>query len=260
MEQKGGVNAVMAIVPSKSAKRKRCRPQSSFIGKKKRKTNRPRSSFQTTGQTTAEQSENDSEEVGSEVLEGFKLSFPGIQFRDIQSFEDFSIVIEGLVIDSELSEAARNKYYKLCCSQNGFLHEDLIKGLNLKLIAGVISETVNIANAIRECSLSTSRDEFATWDKTLRASELFGMNVGFLRERLRQLVGLAFDSEDATKSRRYMEARSERLQNEVEIRNLEAKLVELKAAYERSGCDMTSLKSKAERYELKFQKQVVAPW
>ncbi|CAN1324657.1 B3 domain-containing protein Os01g0234100 [Linum perenne] len=253
------VNAVMAIIPSKSGKKKRSRPQSSFFRKKKRKTSMPRSSFQISGQA-AEQSENDSEEVGSEVLEGFKLSFPGIQFKDVQNFEDFSIVVEGLVLDSELTEEVQRRYYKLCCSQNAFLHEELIKGLNFKLIAGLISETISIADAIRECSLSTSRDEFAIWDKTLRASELFGMNVGFLRERLRHLVSLAFDSEDAMKTRRYMEARSERLHTGDEISNLEAKLVELKEAYRRSGSDINALKSIAERYEIKFQKHVLAAW
>ncbi|CAN1324667.1 B3 domain-containing protein Os01g0234100, partial [Linum perenne] len=250
---------VMAIIPSKSGKKKRSRPQSSFFRKKKRKTSMPRSSFQISGQA-AEQSENDSEEVGSEVLEGFKLSFPGIQFKDVQNFEDFSIVVEGLVLDSELTEEVQRRYYKLCCSQNAFLHEELIKGLNFKLIAGLISETISIADAIRECSLSTSRDEFAIWDKTLRASELFGMNVGFLRERLRHLVSLAFDSEDAMKTRRYMEARSERLHTGDEISNLEAKLVELKEAYRRSGSDINALKSIAERYEIKFQKHVLAAW
>ncbi|CAN1324661.1 B3 domain-containing protein Os01g0234100 [Linum perenne] len=249
----------MAIIPSKSGKKKRSRPQSSFFRKKKRKTSMPRSSFQISGQA-AEQSENDSEEVGSEVLEGFKLSFPGIQFKDVQNFEDFSIVVEGLVLDSELTEEVQRRYYKLCCSQNAFLHEELIKGLNFKLIAGLISETISIADAIRECSLSTSRDEFAIWDKTLRASELFGMNVGFLRERLRHLVSLAFDSEDAMKTRRYMEARSERLHTGDEISNLEAKLVELKEAYRRSGSDINALKSIAERYEIKFQKHVLAAW
>ncbi|CAN1324658.1 B3 domain-containing protein Os01g0234100 [Linum perenne] len=248
-----------AIIPSKSGKKKRSRPQSSFFRKKKRKTSMPRSSFQISGQA-AEQSENDSEEVGSEVLEGFKLSFPGIQFKDVQNFEDFSIVVEGLVLDSELTEEVQRRYYKLCCSQNAFLHEELIKGLNFKLIAGLISETISIADAIRECSLSTSRDEFAIWDKTLRASELFGMNVGFLRERLRHLVSLAFDSEDAMKTRRYMEARSERLHTGDEISNLEAKLVELKEAYRRSGSDINALKSIAERYEIKFQKHVLAAW
>ncbi|CAN1324656.1 B3 domain-containing protein Os01g0234100 [Linum perenne] len=230
-----------------------------LLNLKKRKTSMPRSSFQISGQA-AEQSENDSEEVGSEVLEGFKLSFPGIQFKDVQNFEDFSIVVEGLVLDSELTEEVQRRYYKLCCSQNAFLHEELIKGLNFKLIAGLISETISIADAIRECSLSTSRDEFAIWDKTLRASELFGMNVGFLRERLRHLVSLAFDSEDAMKTRRYMEARSERLHTGDEISNLEAKLVELKEAYRRSGSDINALKSIAERYEIKFQKHVLAAW
>ncbi|KAH8503392.1 hypothetical protein H0E87_014605 [Populus deltoides] len=207
-----------------------------------------------------EQSENDSEEVGSEVLEGFKLSLPAVQFKDIKSFEDFNILVDGLLLDSELSEDIRNKYYKLCCSQNAFLHDNLIKGVNLKLIAGIISETVNIADAMRACTLNTSRDEFATWDKALKASELFGMNVGFLRSKLGLLLSLAFDSEGATKTRRYIEARFKRVRTEDEIRNLEAKLVELKETYERYGADVERLKSKAEGYELKFQEQVLAPW
>ncbi|CAI0553582.1 unnamed protein product [Linum tenue] len=262
MEQKGHVNTVMAIVPSKIAKKRRCKaPQSSFLRKKKRKTSKPRSSFHdTTGQPPAEQSENDSEEVGSEVLEGFKLSFPGLKFKDIQSFEEFSIVIEGLVLDSELTEDIRRKYYKLCCGQNAFLHEDLIKGLNFKLVAGVISEIISIADAMRGCDLSTSRDEFATWDKTLKASELFGMNVAFLRARLTRLVTLAFDSEDAAKTRRYVEARTGRLHIEDEIRNLEAKLVGLKATHERYGSDVENLKTRAERYEVKFNREVLSPW
>ncbi|CAI0430019.1 unnamed protein product [Linum tenue] len=250
----------MAIVPSKSAKKRRCKvPQSSFLRKKKRKPSKPRSSFHD-GQPPAGQSENDSEEVGSEVLEGFKLSFPGLKFEDIQSFEDFSIVIEGLVLDSELTEDVRRKYYKLCCCQNAFLHENLIKGLNFKLIAGVISETISIADAMRGCDLSTSRDEFATWDKTLKATELFGMNVGFLRARLTHLVTLAFDSEDAAKTRRYMEARTERLHIEDEIRNIEAKLVGLKATHERYESDVENLKTRAERYEVRFNREVLAPW
>ncbi|CAL1380662.1 unnamed protein product [Linum trigynum] len=260
MEQKGNVNAVMAIVPSKSAKKRRCKvPQSSFLRKKKRKPSKPRSSFHD-GQPPAGQSENDSEEVGSEVLEGFKLSFPGLKFEDIQSFEDFSIVIEGLVLDSELTEDVRRKYYKLCCCQNAFLHKNLIKGLNFKLIAGVISETISIADAMRGCDLSTSQDEFATWDKTLKAIELFGMNVGFLRARLTHLVTLAFDSEDAAKTRRYMEARTERLHIEDEIRNIEAKLEGLKATHERYGSDVENLKTRAERYEVRFNREVLAPW
>ncbi|KAJ6919574.1 hypothetical protein NC651_013504 [Populus alba x Populus x berolinensis] len=244
----------------KSSKRKRPRslPQA-VVQKKNKKSVQLRLSVPQAGQP-AEQSENDSEEVGSEVLEGFKLSLPTVHFKDIKSFEDFNILVDGLVLDSELSEDIRKKYYKLCCNQNAFLHDNLIKGVNFKLIAGIISETVNIADAMRACTLTTSRDKFATWDKALKASELFGMNVGFLRARLSRLLSLAFDSEGATKTRRYLEARFERVLTEDEIKSHEAKLVELKEAYERYGANVERLKSKAEGYDLKFQEQVLAPW
>ncbi|XWS41926.1 hypothetical protein CRYUN_Cryun17cG0124200 [Craigia yunnanensis] len=208
----------------------------------------------------AEQSENDSEEVGSEVLEGFKLSVPTVQFKDITSFENFNILVDGLVIDSELSEDIRNKYYKLCCSQNSFLHENIIQGINFKLIVGTISETVNIADAIRASKFTTSRDEFHSWDKILKAFKLLGMNVGFLRTRLHRLVNLAFESEGAADTRRYIEAKTERAQTEDEIRNLEAKLAELKNSCKTFGIEIDSLQSKAETYELRFEEEVKAPW
>lgn len=253
-------NAEIATIASNSTKRKRPRSLPlAVVQKKNKKSGKPKSSIPKTGQP-AEQSENDSEEVGSEVLEGFKLSLPAVQFEDIKSYENFNILVDGLVLDSELSEDIRSKYYKLCCSQNAFLHDNLIKGINFKLIAGIISETVNIADAIKACNVTTSRDEFSTWDKTLKASELFGMNVGFLRARLSRLVSLAFDSEGAAKTKRYIEAKTERAHTEDEMRNLETKLVELKTAFERYGADIESLKSKAESYELKFQEEVLAPW
>ena len=192
-------------------------------------------------------------------MEGFKLYVPTIQFKDITSFENFNI-FDGLVIDSDLSEDIRNKYYRLCCSQNSFLHENIIQGLNFKLIVGTISETVNIADAIRACKLTTSRDEFDSWDKTLKAFELLGMNVAFLRTRLHRLVNLAFESEGAAETRRYIEAKMERAQTEDEIRNLEAKLAELKDSCKTFGDEIESLQSKAETYELRFEEEVKDPW
>ncbi|XP_058006161.1 B3 domain-containing protein Os01g0234100 isoform X2 [Hevea brasiliensis] len=253
-------DAEMDRVPCKSTKRKRPRSLPlAVVQKKHKKSGRSRLSVPKTGQLP-EQSENDSEEVGSEVLEGFKLSLPAVQFKDVKDFENFNILVDGLVIDSELSEDVRRKFYMLCRSQNTFLHENLIKGINFMLVAGIISETVNIADAIRACNLTTSREEFDTWDKTLEASEHFGMNVGCLRARLSRLVSLAFDSEGATKTRRYIEAKTEQAHTEDEIQNLEAKLVELKGAYDKFGAEIENLKSKAESYELKFQEEVLAPW
>ncbi|KAB2057952.1 hypothetical protein ES319_A11G202700v1 [Gossypium barbadense] len=242
---------------SKSTKRKR--PKSlplASVRKKNKRSGLQRLSCNV-GQP-AEQSENDSEEVGSEVLEGFKRTVSAIQFKDITSFEN--ILVDGLVIDPELSEDIRSKYYQLCCSQNAFLHENIIQGISFKFKVGIISETVNIADAIRTCKLTTSRDEFDSWDRTLKAFELLGMNVGFLRTRLHRLVNLAFESEGAAETRRYFEAKAERDQTENEIRNLEAKLTELKDASKTFGFEIESLQSKAETNEFRFEKEVKAPW
>ncbi|XP_065873787.1 B3 domain-containing protein Os01g0234100-like isoform X1 [Euphorbia lathyris] len=251
--------AEINLVPCKSARRKRPRSLPLAVVQKKNKKSRSRLLISKNADL-AEQSEDDSEEVGSEVLEGVKFSSPGVQIEDVKSFENFNIVVDGVILDSEISEDIRTKYYNLCCSQNTLLHGNLIRGINCKLIAGIISEIVNISDAIRVCNFSTSRDEFDTWDKSLRASEHFGINVGFLRDRLSKLVKLAYDSEGAAKTRRYIEATTERVQTEDEIQNLEAKLAELKAAREKFGADIESLKSKVESYELKFQEEVLSPW
>ncbi|KAK8710340.1 hypothetical protein V6N13_145670 [Hibiscus sabdariffa] len=244
---------------SKSTKRK-CPKSSLPLASVRKKNNR--SGLQglacNIGQP-AEQSENDSEEVGSVVLEGFKRAVPTIQFKDKTSFEN-NILVDGLVIDPELSEDIRNKYYQLCCSQNAFLHENIIQGISFKFKVGIISETVRIADAIRACKITTSRDEFDSWDKTLKAFELLGINVGFLRTRLQRLVNLAFESDGAADTRRYFEAKTERAQTENEIRNLEAKLTELKHACKTFGFEIESLQSTAETNELRFEEEVKAPW
>lgn len=60
------------------------------------------------------------------------------------------------------------------------------------------------------CNLSTSREDFALWDKTLEAFELLGMKVGFLPGRLNRLVSFAFDQVREAESKRILEARLER--------------------------------------------------
>uniref|UniRef100_A0A5B6YKD2 TF-B3 domain-containing protein n=1 Tax=Davidia involucrata TaxID=16924 RepID=A0A5B6YKD2_DAVIN len=243
------------------ALKKRKRPKSlplAVVQKKNKKTGLSRSVPKLV--QPVEQSENDSEVIGSEVVLGSKFSGSAVRFRDIRSFEEFNILVNELCMDSELPEHIRIEYYELCCSKNAFLHARLLQGLNCTLVAGIISETVNIADAMRACKVTTSRDEFAIWEKSLKSFELLGMNVGFLRARLRRLQTLAFDSEGALDTKRYMEAKTERVRAKGEIRNLEAKLVELKEASEKFDADIETLKSKAESYELTFQEEVDAPW
>ncbi|XWS39964.1 hypothetical protein CRYUN_Cryun18bG0099500 [Craigia yunnanensis] len=111
---------------------------------------------------TAYQSENDSVVLGSEVLDRIRLSESIVDFKEVKNFEDFSILVNGLIIDSDLSKYLQTKYYELCSSQKSFLHENHLEGLNCKLVAGVIAETINIADAIRAAKLTTSHHSFLT--------------------------------------------------------------------------------------------------
>lgn len=256
MEHSDKDNVEVDAVEGYNTNRKR--PKSlplSVVEKKKKKAGLQRSAPK-----PAEQSENDSQEVASEVLEGSKINGPAIQFKYITSFENFSILVDGSVVDSELPEEIRRTYYKLCCSQNAFLHDNVIKGMNVKLIVGTISETVNIANAIKACKLTTSRDDFAAWDKSLKAFELLGMNVGFLRARLSQLSGLAYESEVCLDARKYAESRKERARAETGMKNIETKIAELREACDRFGAAIQKLGSQAESYEHKFHQEITAPW
>ncbi|KAI4295635.1 hypothetical protein L6164_035658 [Bauhinia variegata] len=136
-----------------------------------------------------------------------------LSFQEVTGIENFNIVVDGLVVDSELTKYVRTKYDELCYSQRSFLHDHRLEGLNCKLAAGIISETINIADASK---ITTSPDSFAIWDRTIKAFEAMGMNVSFLRGRLDQLKNLAM------KSKRNREARLERDHAEEEKKSLEA--------------------------------------
>ncbi|KAM7250601.1 hypothetical protein ACFE04_022484 [Oxalis oulophora] len=200
----------------------------------------------------SKQSENDSEVVGYEVMEGYKLATPTFQFDDVKSFNDFVIFIDGSLVDSELQENIRKKYYDLCRSQNAFLHENIAPGMIHNLIIGTIWETVNIADALRNCKLTTSRDKFSGWENSLKAFELLGMNVGFLVARLNKLVKLAFESEGGSSTRGYVEAKTEKNRAEEEIKGLEAKVKKLKKVSGKCEAEIESLKPEADGYEVKF--------
>ncbi|KAF5194513.1 B3 domain-containing protein [Thalictrum thalictroides] len=203
---------------------------------------------------------SDSDEVASEVLEGIGFLKTIVEFKDVRDLKSFTIAINGLVIDSELSKNERTKYYELCCSQDAFLHDNLLAGINMKLAAGAISETVNIADAIKSSKLSSSRDDYATWDKCLRALEQLGMNVGFLRARIQKLLKIANESEGAVDLKQYSEAIVGQARVKEEIRSMKAQLVELEKASKRMGTKIKFLKKKARRHELKFQTEVSSPW
>ncbi|KAJ0754159.1 putative transcription factor B3-Domain family [Helianthus annuus] len=191
----------------------------------------------------------------SQVQEGSPK--PNLSLKELKTFKDFHIMVDKQCIDSELSEEIRINYFKLCIGRNEILHAGVREGLFYKLVAGVIGETVNIANMIRNCKLTTRKEEFDVWDSSLKSFELIGMKVGFLRDRIRALANLAFESEDA---KRYVEAKEERSRNANEIKVLLAKLVKLYESNKKINGVVDGLKEKAERYEIEFQKKVDAPW
>uniref|UniRef100_A0A7N0T1U4 TF-B3 domain-containing protein n=2 Tax=Kalanchoe fedtschenkoi TaxID=63787 RepID=A0A7N0T1U4_KALFE len=127
--------------------------------------------------------------AGSETIDGIRFSESNITFKEVTSFQDFHIAVNGLIIDCEFSPDTRLKYYELCKTRSMFLHEHLLEGINCKLAAGIIIETVNIADAVQAAGPSTPEEDVAVWNRTLEAVGGLGMSVEFLRERLSCQVG-----------------------------------------------------------------------
>ncbi|GAV66354.1 B3 domain-containing protein/DUF724 domain-containing protein [Cephalotus follicularis] len=159
-----------------------------------------------------------------------------------------------------VTRSSGTEYYELCCSQNSFLHEHLLKSINYKLAAEIIAQTVNIAEAIRASKLFTSQADYAIWNKTLKGFELLGMNVEFLRVRLERLISLAFEADEAWELQRCREVELEQARTEEEMRTLDMKISKLKKSIGRLDAEMENLKVKADRHELMFQEEVNAPW
>ncbi|KAK4264718.1 hypothetical protein QN277_025854 [Acacia crassicarpa] len=158
------------------------------------------------------------EHLGSEVLNGIRLSESLITFKEVTSIEKFSIVVNGLALDSELSKHLMAKYYEICCSQGMFLHEHLLEGQNCKLVVGMICETINIADAIRASKITTSSDTFAVWytetrikrDKAKEEKEVLELKLEEVKETISRL-DVVLDTQNLNPER--LEAEFEDLAN-----------------------------------------------
>ncbi|KAK3195762.1 hypothetical protein Dsin_027072 [Dipteronia sinensis] len=223
-------------------------------------SNSPAVSKGINGHAEVHQLEKDGEDLGPNTLEGAETSESIGNFKGVKSIDNFTIIVNNLAIDSEISHNHRTKYYELCSSQHCYLHDHLLRSINCKLAAEIITQTVNIAEAIRSCNISTSRADYEIWDKTLKGFELLGMNVGFLRDRLQRLMTLSLESEESTETKRLKEVCVEQAHAEEEMRILELKLLTLKETIGRLDFEVESLKVKAERHGLMFWEEVNAPW
>ncbi|KAK6946127.1 B3 DNA binding domain [Dillenia turbinata] len=208
----------------------------------------------------ASYSENNSDNPDTEVLDGIRFLESVIQFDQVKGIEDFTIQVYGLVVDSEIPKHIKTKYYDLCCTQKCFLHDHLIEGMNCKLVAGMIIETVNIADAIKASNLTTSIHHFALWDKSLLAFDKLGMKVDFLRARLDKLTNIAFKSKASAEVRRYIKAKGEHDLVEEDLRVLEAKMSELEKTKRKLDDEIDTLKVDVAEHENTFRKAVNAPW
>ncbi|KAL4582305.1 hypothetical protein LXL04_006852 [Taraxacum kok-saghyz] len=182
---------------------------------------------------------------------------PNRPLQDLKAFKHFRIMVNNQCIDLELSDEIRTNYFKLCTARKQIIHDDLAKGLYYKLVAGMIGETVNIANAIKNCKPTTPKEEFETWDSSLKSFQLMGMKVGFLRDRIRTLQKLTFESEDAKK---YAEAKEEKTRNEEMMKVLEATIADLKESNRKIDGILSAFEEKVEMFEVVFQEKVNEPW
>ncbi|KAI3448102.1 hypothetical protein Pfo_004767 [Paulownia fortunei] len=197
----------------------------------------------------------DSDNLGSDIADGIRFSESLVSFKDVKGFEDFNIHVDGLILDSEIPMHLRTKYYELCHSQNMFLHDNLIQGLNSKLAAGMISETINIADAIRAAKRSTAPIHLESWDKTLKAFEDLGMVVGFLRARIHKLLSLSREYQA-----KIILKRTERAAAEDEMRALKMKLSDVKMWIENLDAEIDALKVKNEDLSFVFKEVSGASW
>ncbi|KAJ0759474.1 hypothetical protein HanLR1_Chr04g0161731 [Helianthus annuus] len=202
-----------------------------------------------------DQSQDNNDYADSPVSAGLRFSQSVLKFKEIKNIDDFSIVVDGLIIDSEIPKHFQIKYYDLCHSQKTYLHENLLKGLNVKLAAGVILETVTIADAIRACKVSNTRDDFDIWDRTLKAFEEMGMKVGFLRGRISKLVALLFDSNKLLEAKK-----NEQVKAEDEMRVVNKKLCDIRDVIKNLDVEIETLKLTGKNLELVFCKEANAPW
>ncbi|CAI0457054.1 unnamed protein product [Linum tenue] len=150
-------------------------------------------------------------------------SASAVDFQQVKSFDDFDIIVNGLVINSELSKHLQLKYYELCSSQKLFLHEQ--------------------------------KEDFVTWESTLLAFQKLGMNVEFILTRLRQLMRLC---DNANRCKRL---KTERVEVGKEVKVLEAKLEESVRRMRRIDEEIEKLEiDDVEDVEVNFRELAKAPW
>ncbi|XP_044448278.1 B3 domain-containing protein Os01g0234100 isoform X3 [Triticum aestivum] len=212
---------------------------------------------------TNKASDDDSNDLFSEAAAngGVGSPDPDPDFDAVKTFRTFKMAIDSSVIDHKLvQDRLLWTYYKLCGDRKAFLHRRLPKHINLTLAAGVIVETASIAEGIRSYPSSCSScEDLAAWKKTLESFELLGMDVGFIRERLDELLFLLdARSSDDHPPEGYEEVKLERARAAEKVRALESKMASLKDALKDMEMEMEEIAEKRRGHAL--LQLAAAPW
>ncbi|CAI9104350.1 OLC1v1003003C1 [Oldenlandia corymbosa var. corymbosa] len=149
-----------------------------------------------------------------------------VKSTEFVDFQDFNIFVNGSELDFKLPDT-RFKYYELCKAQKSYLHAGFLQTIDPATAVHIISNAVGIADAIRSATVFTAESIFADWDQTLTGFEILGLDVGFLRDRVSKLAGLAKQAEDSPPAKRLKQVTVEWNQKgeEMETASVERNLI-----------------------------------
>lgn len=193
--------------------------------------------------------------------DGIGSSEPGSDFDVVKSFRSFKVIVGGSAIDDKrLPIETRRAYHGLCRDRKSLLHGRMQKPICPLLAAGVIIETVRIAEGIRASTASPSREDLTRWKKALESFEMMGMDVGFMRERVDGLLSLLGTADHLHEG--YEAAKLERARATQELRALESKLSSLKDALKEIDVELQEMaaSSAKESIDQALQQLAAAPW
>ncbi|KAE8791096.1 B3 domain-containing protein [Hordeum vulgare] len=212
-----------------------------------------------------------SEEAGNDYIRSADAD-PGPDFNAMmKTFRAFKTAIDSsAVIDRKLvPDRLLRTYYKLCGAKKALLHRRLPENINPTLAAGVIVETASIAEGIRSYDPTTCED-LAAWKKTLESMELLGMDVGFMRKRVDELLFLldaarpSLDGHAAPEEGyKYNEEvmKLERGRAADKVRALESKMASLKDALKEMDTEMEEIAEERRRgHAIAVLQLAAAPW
>ncbi|KAI3965366.1 hypothetical protein MKX01_042847 [Papaver californicum] len=137
-------------------------------------------------------------------------------------------------LDSKIPEDDRASYYELCRSQKALLHKNVVQKSDPELLAAMVSEIVNTADAIRACKLTTPMDELEAWERSLRAIKRMGFNVEFLISRLEIVMKMQRSFDPEQESEKYQEAVMKHGNIKLEIQDIERNMFRVTNVRERA--------------------------